>query len=118
MGAYWSEALNGRTRPAYRPSAAVPLALDVTQLTARCGTTLARSLPRRLERILSGLREPPAMLERELDRLLEEIDRYLVAVDGFRALGSEPEWRAELVAAEPERAAPQTRRLSFDVGPH
>jgi hypothetical protein len=57
------------------------------------------------------------MLERELDRLLEEIDRYLVAVDGFRALGSEPEWRPELVPAAPERAAPQTRPLSLAVGP-
>lgn len=57
------------------------------------------------------------MLERELDKLLEEIDRYLVAVDLFRTLGCEPEWRRERVA-EPEQAAPPTRRVSFDVGPH
>ena len=60
----------------------------------------------------------PAMFEKELDELLEEIAHYLGVVDLFRAEGCEPDWRPELVAAEPARAALQTQRLSFDVGPH
>lgn len=31
----------------------------------------------------------------ETDRLIEEIDRYLAAVDLFRALECEPTWRLE-----------------------
>ena len=31
----------------------------------------------------------------ELDPLTVEIERYLAAVDAFRALGSEPTWRPE-----------------------
>jgi hypothetical protein len=31
----------------------------------------------------------------ELTKLVEEIDRYLAAVDLFRTLGCEPTWRPE-----------------------
>jgi hypothetical protein len=33
------------------------------------------------------------------DRLLREIDRYLAAVECFRAEGYEPQWRLEAVSA-------------------
>jgi hypothetical protein len=31
----------------------------------------------------------------DTDKLVEEIDRYLTAIDLFRALGCEPTWRPE-----------------------
>ncbi len=36
------------------------------------------------------------MVERtDAEKLMEEIDRYLAAVDLFRALGCDPTWRPE-----------------------
>ena len=51
----------------------------------------------------------------ELARLVEEIDRYLAAVDLFRALGCEPVWRPE--AWSPRRptetsAPPEVARIA------
>ena len=72
-----------------------------------------------LERVLSALVDASAMSERIAVReLMQEIGRYLAAVDAFRAEGCEPAWRAEPAATEPDEAAPQSGRLSFEIGPH
>jgi len=44
--------------------------------------------------------------KRQVERLLEEIHRYLKTVDAFRAQGREPTWRAE----SPLRAAGSSTR--------
>jgi hypothetical protein len=45
---------------------------------------------------LSGIVNPAAMFaETDTAKLMEEIDRYLAAVDLFRAQGCEPTWRPE-----------------------
>jgi hypothetical protein len=43
--------------------------------------------------------------------LVDEIRRYLAAVDVFRAEGAEPRWRAEAVGA---RKRPRRRRRGSD----
>jgi hypothetical protein len=55
-----------------------------------------------VEPILSDLEHSGAMSERlaiDLDALLEEIARYLAAVDAFRAAACEPTWLREQAAA-------------------
>jgi hypothetical protein len=55
-----------------------------------------------VERILSGVEHGGAMNERpdiDFDALLEEIARYLAAVDAFRAASCEPTWLPEPTAA-------------------
>jgi hypothetical protein len=57
---------------------------------------------------LSGVVEAADMLEpSNADKLMEEVDRYLAAVDLFRELACEPTWRAE--------APPETRRSATAV---
>jgi hypothetical protein len=56
----------------------------------------------RVERILNTLRDCGDMNglpDIDLDALLDEIARYLAAVDAFRAAACEPTWRPEPVAA-------------------
>jgi hypothetical protein len=43
--------------------------------------------------------------------LLAEVERYLAAVDAFRAVGSEPRWLPEPVSAEIPAARRRGRRL-------
>ncbi len=52
------------------------------------------------------------------DKLMEEVDRYLAAVDLFRELACEPTWRPELPSAltQPHASVVTTRVL--DAGPH
>ena len=46
---------------------------------------------------MSGAVDPAAMVEHEdTGKLIEEIDRYLAAIDLFRAVGCEPTWRPEM----------------------
>lgn len=55
------------------------------------------SVPTRLEQVLSAVVNPAAMFEQtDARKLIEEIDRYLAAVDLFRAENCEPSWRPEL----------------------
>jgi hypothetical protein len=61
-----------------------------------------------VERILSGLDHRGAMNERlaiDLDALLDEIARYLAAVDAFRAAACEPTWLPEPVASTSARTS-------------
>jgi hypothetical protein len=56
------------------------------------------------ESFLSDVRNARAVNdEARIDRqaLAEEMERYLAAVDVFRALGCEPVWRPELESARP-----------------
>ncbi len=51
----------------------------------------------------------------DIERLMEEVDRYLAAVALFRALGCEPGWRAELDAeSRPTVAGRAVRPLRAD----
>jgi len=50
--------------------------------------------------------------KRQVDKLIEEVESYLVAVDVFRAEGCEPRWRGEAVqpaAAELRTSLPRRR---------
>jgi hypothetical protein len=62
-----------------------------------------------LERILRSTDDHDAMVERlaTIDpmRLIQEVERYLVVVEAFRAAECEPTWRRELVP----RDAPAAR---------
>jgi hypothetical protein len=53
------------------------------------------------------------MIENETQRrgLIDEIERYLSAVDVFRALGCEPAWRPESEPSAVGRRAPDLREL-------
>ena len=55
------------------------------------------------ERRLSGIGDARAMSERQLEDLVTEVQRYLAAVDVFRAVDCEPTWRSE--SAHPPIAA-------------
>ncbi len=61
-------------------------------------------------------------LDTDTKTLIDEITRYLAAVDVFRAAGCEPSWRPEASAAV-SAPMPLAGRLlpgslRFDVGPH
>lgn len=60
------------------------------------------------------------MAERfDIDELMEEVDRYLAAVELFRALGCEPGWRAELDSERHPAAAGRAERpLRTDIRLH
>jgi len=75
-----------------------------------------------LEPFLSALWEPHVVNEQlliDIEALLEEIDRYLGAVDLFRVLECEPTWRPEH-ASESSRPISQSMllRVSTDVELH
>jgi hypothetical protein len=48
------------------------------------------------------------MFEMEVMKLMEEVDRYLAAVDLFRAEHCEPTWRPEVVPERTGRPAVST----------
>ena len=63
----------------------------------------------------------PAVMFHQSDtqKLLEEIDRYLAAVDLFRAENCEPTWRPELHQDAPARSvAARSQRLPSDIRLH
>jgi hypothetical protein len=51
----------------------------------------------------------------DVEQLLDEIDRYLRAVDLFRAAGCEPSWRPERSAEALPPAPNDSRRTRSDV---
>jgi hypothetical protein len=66
-----------------------------------------------LERNLSAVGHGGAMNERldiDFDGLLEEIARYLAAVEAFRAAACEPTWLPEPVAATSARPSRPSSR--------
>jgi hypothetical protein len=68
---------------------------------------------------LSGVVDAADMLEpSNADKFMEEVGRYLAAVDLFRELACEPTWRTELSSAlaQPHASVVTTRVL--DAGPH
>lgn len=69
---------------------------------------------------MSAVVNPAAMFEpMDAGKLIEEIDRYLAAVDLFRAEACEPTWRPELhaeVAMAAASVGPQ--RLPSDITLH
>jgi hypothetical protein len=46
----------------------------------------------------------------EFEGLMDEVRRYLAAVDVFRAEGREPRWAAEWPVGEPDRRRPRRRQ--------
>jgi hypothetical protein len=46
----------------------------------------------------------------EFEGLMDEVRRYLAAVDVFRAEGREPRWAAEATVPEPARRSPRRRQ--------
>jgi hypothetical protein len=59
------------------------------------------------------------MVQADIEQLLDEIGRYLRAVDLFRAAGCEPSWRPERWAEAPPPPAPSdSRRTRSDVELH
>jgi hypothetical protein len=54
----------------------------------------------------------------ETAKLLEEIDRYLAAVDLFRASGCEPSWRPEVPPSVRLTADTVARHLPWDASLH
>jgi hypothetical protein len=48
--------------------------------------------------------------------LMDEVRRYLAAVDVFRAEGHEPQWAAERLTEEPQRARHPRLLLRLDRG--
>jgi hypothetical protein len=66
---------------------------------------------------LSGVVNAAGMLEPlTTDKLMEEVDRYLAAVDLFRELACEPAWRSELPVEgrQPSAAAATTSALDVE----
>lgn len=65
---------------------------------------------------------PAAMLEQtetDMRKLVEEIDRYLAAVDIFRAADCEPTWRPEIHSEVVVSSVPLTsRQLPSDIRLH
>jgi hypothetical protein len=64
-----------------------------------------------IERILSGLRQPPVMSERrhiDSKALIVEVMRYLAAVDAFRTENCEPMWLPELVSIRAAECQPSS----------
>ena len=49
---------------------------------------------------------------------MEEVGRYLAAVDLFRELACEPKWRAELPSALAQPHASVVTTSVLDAGPH
>lgn len=55
----------------------------------------------------------------DIEALVEEVDRYLAAVDLFRAESCEPTWRPELHQDAPARSvAALSQRLPSDISLH
>jgi hypothetical protein len=52
------------------------------------------------------------MFETEVMKLMEEVDRYLAAVDLFRSLDCEPTWRLE---SPPAVAIAHTREIEQQI---
>ena len=68
---------------------------------------------------MSGIVDAPDMLEpSNADKLMEEVGRYLAAVDLFRELACEPTWRPELRSALPQPHASVVATRVLDAGPH
>ena len=58
---------------------------------------IGASGPARFERVLSTVVNPAVVLQQgDTQKLIEEIDRYLAAVDLFRSESCEPTWRPEI----------------------
>jgi hypothetical protein len=69
---------------------------------------------------LSTVVNPAVVLQQgDTQKLIEEIGRYLAAVDLFRAESCEPTWRPELHQDAPARSvAALSQRLPSDISLH
>jgi hypothetical protein len=56
--------------------------------------------------------------ENDTAKLMEEIDRYLAAVDLFRAQGCEPTWRPQLHSNPTRSAVTAQQPLASDIQLH
>jgi hypothetical protein len=61
----------------------------------------------------------PLMFEQsETTKLVEEVGRYLAAVDLFRELACEPTWRPELAPEPPRPSAPLAKPAPLNAELH
>lgn len=69
---------------------------------------------------MSTVVNPAFMLQQgDTQKLIEEIGRYLAAIDLFRSESCEPTWRPEIHAEVAVSTPPFTpRRLPSDIHPH